>query len=565
MTDWTTACPDWERRILARESLVPFPPLFPAEATAALDVFRSLRIVDAPGSPTIGECCSHWVMDFAGAVFGAYDHENNKRLIRDFFLLVSKKNTKSTLSAAIMLTALIRNWRKSAEFIILAPTIEVANNSFKPAADMVGADDELKDLFHVQPHYRTITHRVTGATLKVVAADNDTVSGKKATGVLVDELWLFGKKPNAENMLREACGGLVSRPEGFVIYLSTQADDPPAGVFRQKLNYFRNVRDGKINDRKSLGVLYEFPPSMLDRKEHLKPENFYVTNPNIGVSVDQEWLEDEFNKALTAGEDSLRGFASKHLNVEIGLALRSDRWTGADYWEAAGDKALTLDEIIARSEVVTVGIDGGGADDLLGLAVIGRERVTRRWLHWGHAWAHPKALERRKENITVYRDLEVAGDLTVIEDYPEDLDGAVAVVARLNDAGLLACVGMDTIGLAGIVDALAEVGVTEETKQVAGIGQGYVLTGAIKGLERKLIDGSFVHGGQRLMAWCVGNAKVEPTKNAFLVTKQASGSAKIDPLMATFDAAKLMERNPESRGASVYNDTSARPEGFLIL
>jgi phage terminase large subunit-like protein len=36
------------------------------------------------------------------------------------------------------------------------------------------------------------------------------------------------------------------------------------------------------------------------------------------------------------------------------------------------------------------------------------------------------------------------------------------------------------------------------------------------------------------MSWCVGNARVEPKGNPIVITKQASGSAKIDPLMTTF-------------------------------
>jgi len=264
MLEWSTRLEGWEHKIVAGQSLLPRGPLFPDEAEAALEIFRDLRIVDAPGSPRMREACKPWIFDFARVVFGSCDPETGRRLIRYFLLTVSKKNSKSTLAAAIMLTSLIRNWRRSAEFLILAPTIEVAQNSFGPARDMIRADDELGNFLRIQENFRTITHRNTGATLKVVAADNETVSGKKAVGVLVDELWLFGKRANAENMLREAIGGLASRPEGFVIYLSTQSDTPPAGVFRRTLQEFRDIRDGKIVDPKSLGVLYEFPRRMID-------------------------------------------------------------------------------------------------------------------------------------------------------------------------------------------------------------------------------------------------------------------------------------------------------------
>ena len=76
---WTTACPDWEARIVAGESLIP-PPLFQAEADAALKVFTALKIVDAPGSPTF-ETSRAFILDFVAAIFGAYDAETGERLI----------------------------------------------------------------------------------------------------------------------------------------------------------------------------------------------------------------------------------------------------------------------------------------------------------------------------------------------------------------------------------------------------------------------------------------------------------------------------------------------------
>ena len=127
----------------------------------------------------------------------------------------------------------------------------------------------------------------------------------------------------------------------------------------------------------------------------------------------------------------------------------------------------------------------------------------------------------------------------------EDTDELVEIVAKIEESGLLAQAGVDPAGLGTILDDLVAAKVPQE--KVVGISQGWRMSGAIKTAERKLLQGVLVHGGQPLMAWCVGNAKVVPVGNAVNITKQASGTAKIDPLMALFDAVELMGRNPEAR------------------
>ena len=555
---WTTALPDWEERIVAGESLVPCEPLFKQSAEIALKVFKALKLVDVIGKPEIGQVTRQWVYDFVAAVFGAYDPVAKKRLIKEFFLLISKKNTKSTLAAAIMMTALILNERESCELAIIAPTKEVAGNSFNPMRDMIREDPDLKAMFNVSEHTKTITHRGTNATLKVVAAENDSAAGIKATYVLIDELWVFGKRANAAAMLQEATGGLISRPEGFVISLTTMSDEAPAGVMKEKLDYARGVRDGEIIDPRFLSVLYEFPQKYIEDGSYILPENWYITNPNLGASVGLEELADILRKAGESHDkNTLQTALAKHLNIPIGISLRANRWAGAEFWEAASDKTITLDDIIEKSEVVTMGGDGGGLDDLLGGSVLGRlpivighemDEITRErrpikpWKVWTHAWCHPIALERRKQDEPRYRDFEKDGDLTVVEYVGQDTEQFADIAVKIYKANKLDRVGLDPLMVGDLVDDLIAAGIPED--KIVGVPQGYKISGYQKTAERRIASKYMTHSGQPMMDWCVGNARVLMKGSGTMLSKAESGTGKIDPLIGLLNAVALMSENP---------------------
>lgn len=554
---WTTALPDWEERIVKGESLIPCPPLFKAPSEVALRVFKELALVDVLGCPKIGEVTKQWVFDFVAVIFGAYDPTAKKRLIKEFFLLISKKNSKSTLAAGIMLTALILNERQSCELVIIAPTKEVANNSFNPMRDMIRVDGELVALFNISEHTKTITHRATGATLKVIAAEYDSLAGVKASYVLIDELWVFGKRSGASAMLQEAIGGLASRPEGFVIYLSTMSDEAPAGVFKEKLDYARGVRDGEIDDVRFLPVLYEFPPSYIANGDYIKPEHWYITNPNLGASVDIDYLTDTIKRAKESHEkNTLQTALAKHLNVEIGISLRANRWAGAEFWEQAG-KDFTLDELIEKSEVITMGGDGGGLDDLLGCAVVGRlptpkyiytddggiRHEVKQWWVWARAWCHPIALERRKQDEPRYRDFEADGDLVIVQNVGDDVAEFADIAKKIYDSGKLDRIGLDPAGADDIVIALESIGIPRE--RITGVSQGWKLGGYQKVCERKIASGDLTHANQAMMAWCVGNARVKLSGSGVAMSKSESGNGKIDPVIAMLNAAALMSQNPQ--------------------
>lgn len=548
---WDLSCPDWVDRLKAGRSLVPGGlPINQREGDRAVAVFNKLRLHDVPGTPTMGDAGGDWFREIVRALFGSLDPVTRERAIREIFLLVPKKNSKTTNGALLMLAALLLNKRPGAPFIMTAPVQDVAHIAFAAAAGAIALDPVLGKKLHVREHLKVIVHRETKAELQIMTFDPAVLTGQKCVGVLIDELHVVAKMAKASSAIRQLRGGMLPFPEAFMAFITTQSEEAPAGAFRAELVKARAIRDGRQRGA-MLPVLYEFPEAMQkDRDAWSDPENWRMVTPNDGRSISVARLEQDYNTAVESGEDELRGWASQHLNIEIGLALRSNRWAGADFWEAQAREDLDLEALLARSDVACAGIDGGGLDDLLGLSIVGRDRETREWLHWGRAWVHSSIIEKRKSEAGALRDFAADGDLVILDEMAESDRQVAEIVARVHQAGILDKVGVDPYGIGSILDALVVEGVPQE--QIIGISQGWKLGAAIKTAERKLADGGMIHGGRRLMAWCVSNARVEPKGNSILITKQASGTAKIDPLMALFNAVSLMALNPQGSGPSFW-------------
>ena len=101
----------------------------------------------------------------------------------------------------------------------------------------------------------------------------------------MDELHVVSSNANADRVIGQLRGGLISQPEGFLTFITTQSERPPAGAFKAELDKARAIRDGK-REGAMLPVLYEFPDDIAaDPEKWENPENWWMVTPNRGRSV----------------------------------------------------------------------------------------------------------------------------------------------------------------------------------------------------------------------------------------------------------------------------------------
>lgn len=558
------ACTDWWQRIQVGRMPMADVPLNAERAAKALAFFNRLRLPDVPGTPTMDEACGDWFKEILCAFLASEDPATKQRLVWELLCMVPKKNSKTTYVAALGLTALFMEDAPNRQMLIVAPSQNISERCFDQAQGMIRLDERLKAIFAVQDHLKSITRRKTGTALDVKSFDTGIITGEIPVLTIIDELHELGKKAKAQAVMQQIRGGGITKQGGQVLMITTQSDEAPAGVWKTELLKARKIRDGHGGAAPILlPVLYEFPQHLQKDESYWRDQRHWpLLLPNLGRSIDADRLIADYENNGRATPQAEQIWASQHLNIEIGVGIGDDGWRGADHWDGAADPRLQdLDVLLDRSEVVTFGGDGGGLDDLLGAAVIGREKVTRRWLIWNHAFAHKGVLDRRKDIASRLVGFAEEGSLTICDKAADLTKGFGDIFSRLLASGKLPekdAVGLDPNNVAALIEELTARGMTD--KMLRRLLQGAALAPAWWGLEMKLSDGTVAHAGFDLMSWCAGNAKVERRANAIMITKQVSGTAKIDPIIATGEATILMSWNPEAVGPSIY-----RERGALVL
>ncbi len=511
----------------------------------------------------IETCCRHvkgemagqplllewWFKQIVRAAYG-WIRPNGTRLYREIYIEVPRKNAKSTYGGAIACEMLFAEDEPGSEIYSCAADTDQANIVHSIAKGMVEQDVDLSAV--AECFRRSIVYK--DRAYHVLSADAPTKHGKNSAGVLFDELHA---QPNRElyDVMKTSMG---SRRQPF-FWMFTTAGFDRHSICWEVHEYAQKVIDGTVNDPAFLPIIF----CAGETDDWTSPKIWKKANPNLGVSIKEDYLAAECEKAkcTPAYENT---FKRLHLNI---WTQQDVRWLQMTEWDACAAPAVNYDEL--RGRRCFGGLDLASTTDIAALALIfPPAKENDPFIVLPFFWIPEESMHAR-----VLRD-RVPYDVWQREGFIEATPGNSIdyryIMLRLGRCRVdfdFKALAFDRWGSTQITTTLCdEYGFTSDEKEAANFrkpmlwqfGQGFSsMTGPTKELLNYILARKITHGGNPVLRWMAQNVVVKQDPAGNIKPDKGKSIEKIDGIVATIMALELAIRHGNEKG-SIYGEREMR-------
>jgi len=449
-----------------------------------------------------------WQQAIVANLFG-WKRPDGTRRYREAFVLVARKNGKSLTAAGLALYLLLADGEPGPQVYCAAADREQAGIVYRDAVGMIVQNRELKAACRIYRSYKSV-EAGNAAVFRALSHEAYTKHGLNVHGCIVDELHAH---PDGDmiDVLQTATG---ARRQPITVHITTADFWRPESVCNRKYDYACKVRDGVIADPAFLPVLYEAAES----DDWTSPATWRAANPNLGVSISEEYLARECERAKN--EPSYQNvFRRLHLNIRTNAETA---WLDLAQWDLGG---AAFDAGSMAGERCFGGLDLSTTVDLTAFCLFFPESGRALWWYW-----IPRDTARKAER----RDRVPYGAWTSVGDIAATAGPTVDYVQVQNDL-LAICETYRPVDV-----AFDPWNADQMAKQLIGLGvpmikmrQGYYsLTEPTKALERLVVSGKFLHGGNPVTRWCASNVMLEKDKAGNIMASKRYSTGRIDGIAA---------------------------------
>ena len=265
------------------------------------------------GKPFILET---WQIFIIANIYGFYWANTNKRRFRTVYLEMARKNGKTAIVAALSLYALCGDDEEGAEILLAANSKEQSRIAFNMVRSFAkGIDPDEKELKRYRSDIvyekldatRSRSNKSTDITafIKCLAADAGKLDGYNCSLGIIDE---YHSAPNSQvrDVIRSSQG---MRANPLLITITTAGFDKNLPCYELR-TVLTEIVTGAKKDDSFFGVIYS-----IDKDDDWEdPKVWGKANPNLGVTVNQDFLNEQVQQALNSPNDQVQ-VKTKNLNL----------------------------------------------------------------------------------------------------------------------------------------------------------------------------------------------------------------------------------------------------------
>ncbi|WP_215225866.1 terminase large subunit [Echinicola shivajiensis] len=499
---------------------------------------------DLAGKPYV---LQEWEKEIVKNLFGWKSIKTNLRKYREAFILIPRKNSKSTLSSAISLYMILADGEKGGEGYFAASTREQARVAFDILGGMIKNSPEL--LKHLKIFRNSIEYSKSNSFFKVVSADAGSLHGANLSFALVDEVHSH-KDGELYDVLKTSMG---ARSQPLLVSIST-AGSNKHHICYQLYDYSKKIINGIIEDETFLPVIFEAD----ENDDPFSIETAKKANPSFGKSIKEEYIIEQINKAK-AIPTYLNTYKQLHLNIWVDSV---EAWVSNQDWMANN---IDYDEDDLLGMDCWAGLDLSNNRDLNAFVLVFPQNngkfktLSYTFLPYESAklkdnissgkaflgWA------KTKKNHLYLTDLRVRDD-----------DFIINKIMEIADKFKIKNIAYDRWGADQLVTKLEIEGL-----KFTSFGQGYKsMSPAIKKSESLILQKNLLHNNNPVLKWTISNVKIVKDDAGNVKMSKERSKEKIDNAVALVMAVGqyYIDKNEdlinEENNKSPYNDG-----GFFFL
>jgi len=437
-------------------------------------------------------------------IFGFYDMDGDRRF-NEAFLLLPRKNAKSTLAAGIGLYMLCADGEAAPEVYAGATNEAQALKVFGPAREMVRMTPDLKTYYGLETPVKSILKpNEYGVFRPIIGKPGD---GDSASCAIADE---YHEHP--DNHLVEAMRtGMGARQNPLMLIIST-AGSNLSGPCYERCSEVQKLLEGAYEDDAVFGIIFHS-----DEDDQWDTEEALIkANPLWGVSKNIKITLKELVQARRSA--SLQNaFRTKHLNQWVGSKVA---WMNMLAWQRQ-KRDMRLDDYKGRRAWLSV--DLASKKDLAAIGTLipdgNQYRVFAEFFVPESALEENDTYKQYREHLTITPGN--ATDYGFIEERLEQL----AVLLDVQE------VAFDQWQ----AQYLAQRMISKGMNMVEFPHQVRTMSDPMKEVEAMVLDGRLFHDGNPVLTWNMANTvcKSDAKSNVYPTKERPSDDkCKIDGVVA---------------------------------